>query len=499
MPNINKVGSLLKPYSDAGYACVAIETSEERRVVADICDTWPAKEAKVMSIAAAGGLRDERQDKYVDAACNFPKAFQAISNYQESFLIVFDFQHMISAPVSYRPLLHSLPSLKAKGSMVVLVAPSWNLPAELRHEIPVINMPLPSVEELKVSLDNVKDSVRNQVKSFKLDEPALLSAARGLTLAEAENVFALSAPEDFSPALVEREKMKLVRSNYMTVEKALNPSALGGLGLLKEYVTSEVLSSKEDEQLMVKGLLLVGVPGTGKSLSAKIISALLKWPLVRLDISAAKGSLVGQSESNIRNAFAIADAISPCVLWLDEVEKAVGGHASSAVTDGGTTLSMLGTILTWMQEHTTPVTVVATCNDYKKLPAELTRAGRWDEKFFLDIPTEEERMEIAKIHLTRLRCECKIDEYATEITAFTPEWTGAEVEQLIKSVARRTKRKVNIAEFHDQAQVIIPISKTAGIEDLRSWANDNLRKANSPQKSATGRKMKGAFPATGVN
>jgi SpoVK/Ycf46/Vps4 family AAA+-type ATPase len=160
---------------------------------------------------------------------------------------------------------------------------------------------------------------------------------------------------------------------------------------------------------------------------------------------------------------------------MDEIEKAVGGHSSSGHTDGGVTLGMLGTVLTWMQEHESPVTVIATCNDYSKLPAELTRAGRFDERFFLDLPSQSEREGVALVHLERLRCSVS---FADAISAMTNEWTPAEIEQLVKSAARRTKRELNLQVLESCAKEIIPISKSSNLQQMREWAATNLRKAN---------------------
>lgn len=478
-----KASDLLASYFDAGYPVVAVETSEEQRLLEDFKTKWP--ENKVFSIAASGGLRDESGGKVVDNASNFSKAFGHISQLKESFLIVFDFQHTIHSAAAYRPLLQNLSSCKQRGSMIVLVAPSWSVPAELKHEVPVLNVPLPSADELLEPLE----TVINATKAKNVNKTELVSAARGLTLAEAENVFALSSLKDFPRELVEQEKMRLVKSGCMSVEKPSDPSVLAGLGQLKSYVTEEVLTSRDDEQLRVRGIMLVGVPGVGKSLSAKVIASILQWPLVRFDISAAKGSLVGQSESNIRQALATADAVSPCVLWIDEIEKAVGGYSSSGATDGGTTLAMVGTLLTWMQEHTSAVMVVATCNDFSKLPPEMTRAGRFDERFFLDLPSDHEREEIALVHLKALKCD---EKHAKDIVKLTPDWTGAEVEQLIKSAARRTNRKLTLGMLELCSQEIIPISKTASIQNLRDWAKNNLRRANDLEEAPVNKRRVGS-------
>lgn len=473
-----KTFELLKSYFDAGYPAVAVESLEERRLLQECKANQLAD--KIFTIAASGGLLNETSSQVTitDASGNFSKAFQHVAKLEETILMVYDFQYMVSAPAAYRPLIQVMASCKSRGTMIVLVSPVWKLPEELKHMIPVIKADLPTTEELEIPLNAVLRSVNRTIPS----NTAILSSARGLTLDQAENVFALSAKSNFSHTIVEGEKMKLVRSEYMSVEAPKDVSLLAGLGRLKSYINNEVLPMKDDLQLQVRGIALIGVPGTGKSLSARVTASILQWPLVRFDISAAKGSLVGQSEANIRKALATADAIAPCVLWLDEIEKAVGGHSSSSQTDGGTTLAMVGTLLTWMQEHTTPVLVMATCNDYEKLPVEMTRAGRFDEKFFLDLPSTGEREEIAKIHLKLLGCE---ENWADAIAEMTDSWTGAEIEMLIKSAARRSRRNVTLDMLETCAQDIIPISKTSSIKALREWADGKLRKANDEEIKPT--------------
>jgi SpoVK/Ycf46/Vps4 family AAA+-type ATPase len=375
--------------------------------------------------------------------------------------------------------------------MVLLLAPSWNLPAELQHEIPVLQDPLPETGELETALDVIVEARKEAGKPVKLtteQRKALLQSARGLTRNEAENAFALAAGNGLEPHAVETEKMRLVKSKCMSVEQPTDPESLGGMGELKRYVDQEVIPAKDDDQLRVRGILMVGIPGVGKSLACKAIAAKMGLPLVRLDISAAKGSLVGESEAALRHALATVDAVAPCVLWIDEIEKAVGGYSSSAQTDGGTTLGMVGALLTWLQEHTSPVVVVATCNDYQKLPPEMARAGRFDERFFLDLPVPSERVEIALIHLAKLGVE--IDGLPKKVSAMTTDWTGAEIEQLVKSAARRTKRQVTEASLTEAAKDIIPISRSANIKDLREWANHYLRRANDSDGAAkTGRRI----------
>jgi len=478
------VQSELKRYRAAGYPAIAIETYEEQRIIAAALAAWPDR--AIMTIAAAGGLMDARSGKSIDPQATYPKAIAGAAGKDGTVLVMLDYQHIVANAAAYRPLLAALPQLKMRRSMLILVAPHWALPEELRHELPLLQSPLPGPDELRGALGVVTEATGTVLESEH--ETRLLSAARGLTIAEAENAYALAAFDSLSPAKVEAEKMRLVRSGCMSVEQPAPPESLAGLGRLKEYIRAEVIPAAADDLLRVRGVLLVGVPGTGKSLSAKVLASLLDWPLVRLDISAAKGSLVGQSEANLRHALATADAVAPCVLWLDEVEKAIGGYASSAQSDAGTTLGMVGSLLTWMQEHTSPVLVVATCNDYAKLPPELTRAGRFDERFFLDLPAPQERAAIARVHLSRLGCDH--DGLPGAVSEMTADWTGAEIEQLIRSAARRTGRRITRAALETAAGQIIPISRHANIQALRDWARDHLRPANDEEVEVVGVRRK---------
>jgi ATP-dependent 26S proteasome regulatory subunit len=481
---------MLKKYAAAAYPAVAVETVEEERFQAHLLEEFPDR--AIFAIAAIGGLRDIRRGAVVDPAAQFAKAFAIVSQKENTLLIVYDFQHIVHNAPAYRSLKDVLLALKARGSMIILIAPAWRLPAELEHDIPVVQFALPTREELRTALEVVTSAV-----GAAIEEPQpFLEAAAGLTLQEAENSFALAVVEgegQIDDRVVEREKMRLVRqSGYLEVSSPVALESVGGLQGLKEYVLSEVLPVKDDPDLFVRGILLVGVPGTGKSLSAKSVGAVLRWPVLRLDIGALKGSLVGQSEQNMRSALKLADAVAPCVLWLDEIEKGVGGYASSAHTDSGVTLGMVGALLTWMQEHATPVTVVATCNDYTKLPPELTRAGRFDERFFVDLPSAIEREEIARVHLTRFSGDPVLAEF---IASITDDWTGAEIEQLIKSAARRTKRQITREAIETCAREIKPIAHVRAdeITKLREWAKQSLRLANTPAPTVTqiGRKIKG--------
>lgn len=472
---------------NAGYPLLAVETFDDSAAMDQ------AKQAgrNVAIYSIANGVYSAPNAE--PQAMNWTSAIAQAATVADTALVVRDVNHVLSNPPIYRALLDSLPALKANGSTVVMVAPNFGrLPPELLHVAPVIRLPMPSREELAAPLSVIAESAAIELNG---NQPALLDAAAGLTLSEAENVFALALVETsaLEAATVQREKMRTIAATgFLSVEQPRALSDIGGLQRFKDYLAAEVLPHCRDAQLMVRGVLLAGLPGTGKSLLSKAAGAALTWPIVRLDIGACKGSLVGQSESNIRTATSIIEALAPVVLWIDEIEKAVGGFRSSAQTDGGTTLGMLGHLLTWLQEHQKPIFTVATCNDYSALPPELTRAGRFDERFCVDLPSGSERQAIAEVHLRRLGCEFE-PTLAETIARRTDQYTGAEIEQLVKSAARFANRKPTVAHIETASRSIKPVAvvNREAVEKFRTWAKGALRFANDNEpQAATGRKIK---------
>jgi SpoVK/Ycf46/Vps4 family AAA+-type ATPase len=256
----------------------------------------------------------------------------------------------------------------------------------------------------------------------------------------------------------------------------VNTDQVGGLEILKQYLINRKKAFEPGNEHLPrpKALLLVGIPGTGKSLSCKAAASIFCWPLIRLDISALKGSLVGESERRIRQATATIDAFGRAVVWLDEIDKSFAGVKSSGSTDGGTTSSMFGHFLTWLQETTSPVLVMATANNIKELPPEFLRAGRFDALFFVDVPSEKERLDI--IHIMNLRYSSQIPE---EVCQQLNGWTGAEIEQLAKDSL--------FDGLEEALKAIVPLSKTMKeeISALQQWAVTRARSANTPEESDT--------------
>jgi len=232
-----------------------------------------------------------------------------------------------------------------------------------------------------------------------------------------------------------------------------------------------------------KGIALVGIPGTGKSLTAKMIGGLWHMPLLRLDVGALFGSLVGESEERARRALRLAETIAPCVVWIDEMEKALA-HGGN---DSGTSTRVFGTILTWMQEKTAPCFVVATANDISRLPPELLRKGRFDEIFFLDLPTLEERREIMAVHL-RKRRRLPRDYDLDQLAAASEGYVGAEIEQAIveaMTVAFYEEREPTTDDIVEALGRTVPmlVSQRETVGALRAWLREGRAQSASFQQT----------------
>jgi SpoVK/Ycf46/Vps4 family AAA+-type ATPase len=345
------------------------------------------------------------------------------------------------------------------------------------------------------------DKIIEDIKQFKqvkidLDEAGrerLLQAALGLTLGEAENVFAKIIVKDARLSgddvnEVFAEKQQIIRKSglleYYTAEETF--SNVGGLAVLKDWLQKRVVAFTDEARAFglpaPKGILMLGVQGCGKSLSAKAVSSLWQLPLLRFDMGRMFGSLVGSSEENVRRAIAVAESVAPAILWVDEIDKAFAGSQGSGVSDGGTTARVFGTFLTWLSEKTAPVFVVATANDISQLPPELLRKGRLDEIFFVDLPIGVERKEIFTIHIAkRGRDPARFD--LESLVTCSESFSGAEIEQAIISAlydAFYAQQELTTEHIDQALRQTVPLSKTMAeqINRLRSWAEGRARNAS---------------------
>lgn len=502
----------LKPYLASSHPYLAVNTAEEDRFQKEVIDAL-GHVYKVYSVAADNRFVHLNDGSDTVESLPLREAINKISTMQRSILLAYDAQHVINNPGIYRTLKNVRKNLVGNNTIILLVAPMWKFSEDFRTECPIIDWDLPTRDELKETLRYVgmcfqrgceRDGEHVDV-GIEGNEERLVDAATGLTLWQAENAFALSvnnAQRKFSVDQIFNQKSAMIRhSGLLEVYEPYAPERIGGLTGIKEYFRTEVIPWSNDPLLMVKGILLMGPPGTGKSICARAAGALLGWPVLRMSIGNLKQSLVGASEANMNSALKIADACSPAVLFIDEIEKDTGGVASSAGSDSGTTASMIGRLLTWMSDRTSKVFVVGTCNDYLTIPPEMTRAGRFDERFFVDFPFPAEREQIARIHFERFNCSVTSQIIST-VVSMSDGWTGAEIEQLCKSVARLTNRNPSPESLSQAAVNIKPISQVRKEEmtSLRNWGRSTLRIANDVQKPVEAKpRVMGQQPAVNRN
>jgi SpoVK/Ycf46/Vps4 family AAA+-type ATPase len=398
-----------------------------------------------------------------------------------------------------RRLRDLVPAIKhsQRPKNVVFIAPSLVLPNELEKDVTVLEFELPSFGEIRDVLSQMIETNRATgrvaINVTEEDEERLAKAAMGLTLHEAENAFARAMVEDgkldiSDVEVVLEEKRQTIRKSGILeyIKPDLNIKDVGGLQNLKRWLVkrnkSWLDSAARYNLPAPRGVLITGVPGCGKSLVAKAVSAMWQVPLLRLDVGRIFSGVVGSSEENMRRAIETAEAISPCVLWIDEVEKGFGSVTGPS-GDSGTSARIFGTFLTWMQEKSKPVFVVATANNISALPPEMMRKGRFDEIFFVDLPTHSEREEIIKLHLDRRLTDASVrGEFVSDkaslasLAEATEGFVGAELEQVVVSglfEAFYENRSVSLNDFLKAVRFTVPLSVTQAeqIQHLREWAN----------------------------
>lgn len=379
---------------------------------------------------------------------------------------------------------------------MVISAPTMEMPLELEKDVTVIDFSLPTREEVSALLTKIERDVEGhatlKVSLETDDRRALVRAASGLTLQEAENVFAKTLVNDGSlsgadVAVIVQEKQQIIRKSGILeyIERDASLGSVGGLDYLKDWLARRARSFSEEARAFglpaPKGVLLVGVQGCGKSLCAKAVGRAWNMPIVRFDVGRVFSSFIGSSESNVRRAIQIAESVAPVVMWIDEIEKGLAGAQSSGATDGGTMSRVMATLLTWLNEKTSEVFVVATANDVSNLPPELLRKGRLDEIFFVDLPSASDRAEIIAIHLAKRKRRidaAKLPELAAACDGFS----GAEIEQAIVSAlydAFSTGGELTAESLAHSFRESVPLARTMHerITSLRRWADGRARRA----------------------
>ncbi len=505
----------IKVYVRARYPILWLVTWEEERARRLLGEIARDMKKKLYAWTATDGFHEEHAVAPAAGAVAAPIDFGApaqgsadvrsplgaldyvFHSAERALFVLHDFHPHLDEPRVVRRVRDLVSVLKQSFKTLLIISPVLKLPTELEKDITVVDLPLPTLTELEEKLRKfLTDLVHDARFTIDLSDELIertAKAALGMTESQAGNVFAKALVKDrkFSEedlALINAEKEQEIRKSgtleFFEHQESL--AQVGGLDRLKRWLLDRKASFSEKARAyglpQPKGILLLGVQGCGKSLAAKAIAATWRLPLLRLDVGAVFSSYIGSSEENMRRAIKTAESIAPVVLWLDEIEKGFGGVKGGGGADAGASTRVFATFLTWLQEKTKPVFVVATANSIKDLPPELLRKGRFDEIFFVDLPSDEERREIFRIHLRkRSREPARFD--LEGLSRAAEGFNGAEIEEGIVSAmyaAFAQDREFNSADVRTAVEETVPLSRTMreDIEALRAWAVERARMAS---------------------
>lgn len=490
---------------NAGFPYIYIPSYEEERITNTIkiviSDNELIKSDRKLYVwtQTDGLVSDETKIRDTSSPIN---AVESVAKSNEDAIYIFkDFHIYFGGDRNSRPdysvirkLRDIIPSLKSSRKTIVFISSKLVIPCDMEKEISILDFDLPNAEEIQSLLEELISGLNTENVHLTNDDKILLSrSALGLTMQEAENAFCraivkLKGLDINAISIIHEEKNQVVKKTGVLefVKSDLNIDDIGGLENLKKWLIRRNNSWSERAQAYnlpaPKGVLITGVPGCGKSLTAKAMSAIWGLPLLKLDMGKIFGGIVGSSEENMRKAIATAEAVSPSILWVDEIEKGFSGLKSGG--DSGTSARVFGTFLTWMQEKTDPVFVIATANDISSLPPELLRKGRFDEIFFVDLPTTKEREKIFKVHINKRIKSSSVqheittdDSVCRELADLSAGYVGAEIEKIVISAmyeafyANRGLRKEDIIKAIKET---VPLSSTQReqILELRAWAKE---------------------------
>lgn len=390
--------------------------------------------------------------------------------------------------------------IAGKGSIVstIITGPYYKVTDVLEDIVPVVDFPYANHSELKACLADVVEGAERYLPGItqetKKVEEDLINSVSGLTTMEAQTAFSKSLVQHHKwdiKTILKEKRQQIAKTNLLEFfDKTVPMDQIGGLKNLVDWIKQRKRCfSVEAEKYGLqkpRGLLTVGLPGCGKSLTCKAISSCWEMPLLRLDFGGLFNSLIGQSEANARMAIKKAEAIAPCILWIDEIEKAISGIRSSGRSDSGTTSRVLSIFLTWMQEKESPVFVVATANDHEVIPPEFLRAGRFDEIYFVDLPNYTERMEIFGVLLKKNKLDPK--KFNLErLSNASNGYSGAEIEKAIEKAKLigfwDNMRKINDDDILESIHGFKPLSviRQGDFDELIEWSKKRCIRANADE------------------
>jgi SpoVK/Ycf46/Vps4 family AAA+-type ATPase len=430
---------------------------------------------------------------------------------QDTVFVLKDFHACLDRqPMIIRQLRNLAQELKYTRKTIVVVSPTSKIPDELRDDVFLVEFPPPDVEEMKQILDLLTRNTQVRVNLTPLGQEKVLRSALGLSSNQAQRVLAKSIVAEIrdpegrvvKPAgtldergidMITQEKKTIIRESgalefYAPQETIAD---VGGLEVMKAWLRArEKAFSKEARDYGLpapKGIALIGIPGTGKSLTAKMAAGLWHLPLVRLDVGALFSGIVGSSEENTRRALSLVETIAPCLLWIDEMEKGL----SYGGLDGGTSQRVFSNILTWMQEKRKPVFVIGTANNIASLPPELLRRGRFDEVFFLDLPTRPERREIFQVHIEKRKRPSQLYDLDA-LAGVSDGYVGSEIEQAVVDAMylayndpKTPGRDFTTEDIRTALARQVPLSRSQreAIEHLRNWLREGRAQSASFQET----------------
>ena len=425
-----------------------------------------------------GSLNDEK--KFSNNPLGILNWIKDQQNSPSTILVLKDFHKFYDDPSISRTLKELALSIKETSHNIVFSSHIYPSSDEFNELMNIIDLPLPDQKELKVLIKNIANKTESSLDEETLNE--LVMASSGLSEIRVRQVAARALTQrgkigrDDLKDIIEEKKQVIARSEILEFfESKANQNDIGGLEILKSWLQQRYQAfsneAREYGLPIPKGVLLVGPQGTGKSLTAKSIAQNWSMPLLRLDVGRLFSGLVGSSEARTRETILRAEAMSPCILWIDEIDKGFGGDARS---DGGTSQRVLASLLTWMAEKESSVFVIATANAIDKLPPELLRKGRFDEIFFLDLPNTDERLSILELHLKKRRPN--FDFPLSTIVDRTSGYSGAELEQAVIEAMHYSfseKREVSEKDLIKAVSELVPLSRTAKeqLESLKEWSS----------------------------
>jgi ATP-dependent 26S proteasome regulatory subunit len=488
---------VMKDYVRAGYPLLWARTYEPDRLISDLVRGPIANLRRIAVWDCNRGYRTFESESGWSAFteiddCDPFDMPSLVAKSTKTLWVLLNYHWFMQEPKVLQGFLNNLGIYKAKSATVLIVSPEAQvnaqvgIPKEIDRELTILDYTLPNKDDLNIILNDMVEE--NNVSIDERTRGSVLDSAQGLTYAEAENAMALSLvrKKAFDPKIIYTLKAQMVEksaalefSNYQ--ETFAN---LGGLDNLKEWTLNRF--SRRKDTLPFRGIMLLGVPGTGKSHFAKALANEVGWPCLTLNFGKVFGKLVGESEGKMRESLSVIDAMGRAVLFIDEIDKGLSGVGGSGSNDGGTTTRVGGTFLTWMQDRSSDVFVIGTANNISGLPTEYKRTGgRWDAIFFVDLPTLNERKAILEVYLNQFSIEPDVAEVARKILPVRLDgYTGAEIRQVCVEMGYGQ-------DAEGAANFVIPLVKSEklGIEALREAAK-SWQKASKPETAEWGTKRK---------